>query len=477
MKTRSLHLSLLTTLVLLPLSPSAADLAALHERLDSLVAHPGLRGGNVGVEVVSVDTGEALFAYNSGVPITPASVMKLISGATALESLGPDYVFVTSAAAASQMGADGVLAGDLFLIGSGDPTLQTADLKALAAELRQAGLRHVAGAVVADASCFSDVGPGSGWDPRDEDHRYAAEVCGLTLNWNCLDVVIVPARSSGQRAEIRTIPHTSYIEFENSVRTLPGAARGSVWVDRRTDTNVFQVGGAMGRRQGPITCTRTIHEPDLYAACVFREALAAAGISVEGPYQRGQAPVEAVVLAQHQSAPLRDIFTPMMEHSANLAAECLYRAASFALEGEGSAYVSSRLTFALLEAAGCDTTGLVLADASGLSRDDRLTADCLVKLLRYMWLQANYPDTFVDSLPIAAVDGTLEGRLARTPAASNLRAKTGTLTGVCSLTGYVVSAEGELLCFAILMSDYQGSAERPRRIQDQMAVALASFRR
>lgn len=478
MKPRSLHRSLLVVVsLLLILPPSAADLAALRGRLSSLVAHPGLRGAGVGVEVADLATGEVLFDYNALQPLTPASVMKLVSGATALEYLGPEHVFLTTAAAADPIGPDGALAGDLYLVGSGDPTVQTADLKALAAELRQAGLRRVSGNIMADAGCFADMGPGSGWDPRDEDYRYAAEIAGLALNWNALEVAVVPAKSVGRPAEIRTIPRTGYVGLENSTRTVSGSRRGIISADRRSGTNILKVSGTIGRWHAPVTCIRTVHEPDLYAACVFREALVAAGIAVEGQHARGRTPEQALVLAQHQSKPLRDIFVPMMKHSANLTAECLYRTASFAVEGQGSAFASARLACALLEAAGADTGPLVLADASGLSRRDRLTADCLVRLLRYMWLRGAYPDVFVDALPIAAVDGTLKKRMAGTRAANNLRAKTGTLTGVCSLAGYVVSADGELLCFAILMSGYQGGADRPRRIQDQMGVALAEFRR
>jgi D-alanyl-D-alanine carboxypeptidase/D-alanyl-D-alanine-endopeptidase (penicillin-binding protein 4) len=454
-----------------------ADVAALRQQLASLVAHPGLRGATVGVEVASVRSGDVLFASNHGRPVTPASTMKLVSGAVALESLGPDYVFLTRAVSAQALRADGVLAGDLTLVGAGDPTLQTADLKGLAKQLQAAGLRRVTGDILADDSLFGERGTHETWETDDLPYGYAAEISALSLNWNCIELVVVPNAQANRRAEVRTIPRTGYVEIESSVRTVSGSRTCGIGVTRGPQSNLFRVGGRIGRSHAPYSVRRTIHDPDLYAAQVFREALEAGGMAVEGTATRGLAPENAAVLAQHSSAPLCDIYVPMAKHSANLTAEGLFRAASAAVTGQGSAAASAELALMLLREAGADVAPLVIADGSGLSRRNALTADSLVCLLRHMWLASPVNQTFVEGLPIAGVDGTLEDRMEGTPAENNLRAKTGTLDGVCALAGYVVSQDGELLAFAILMSGYAGSADRPRRIQDQIGAALAAFHR
>jgi len=193
--------------------------------------------------------------------------------------------------------------------------------------------------------------------------------------------------------------------------------------------------------------------------------------------RHGTLPPQAHVLASHRSRPLRRIFTPMMKYSANLTCEQLYRAASYVHDGLGTEAASEKLARALLEDAGADLSGLRLADASGLSKNNQLTADAITCLLRHMWLRSAHAGVFFDSLPIAGVDGTLKKRMVGTAAENNLRAKTGTMRGVSSLSGYVITRGGEPLCFAILMNGFTGDPTPVQQLQDRIGARLAELRR
>lgn len=456
---------------------AAAGEPTLHRDLNALLASAAGAGATTAIEVVSVPTGEVLFAKNAHVPLIPASNMKLISGAVALECLGPDTVFTTTLCAADPINSDGTIAGPLVLAGTGDPTLQTAGLEDMVRQLSRLGVRRVAGDLVVDSECFAERGTGAGWLPADENRSYAAQICGLCVNWNCIEITVSPGDRAGAPALVRMEPQTTYVRLRTLASTVAEGRRTRLSVYRNSGQNSFVVRGEIALAREPVTVRRTVHEPDLYAGHLLREALQGAGVDVEGKVRRGRLPDEATVLAFHHSPPIRSIFRPMMKYSANLTSEQLYRVASYVREGRGSEERSERLARSLLEEAGADASSLRLADASGLSTDSRLTVHALTCLLRHMWLRSSYADVFFDALPVAGVDGTLRKRMVGTAAENNLRAKTGTLRGVSSLSGYVITPDGEPLCFAILMNGFKGSPSRVKQIQDRIGARLARVRR
>ena len=450
---------------------------SLRRDLNALVASAAQLGATTAVEVVSVPTGEVLYARNARAPLIPASNMKLISGAVALETLGGDAVFATTVSAIAPVDAEGTIAGPLILAGTGDSTLQTADLAGIARQLRQLGVRRVTGDLIVDSDCFAERGMGEGWLPTDENRSFAAQICGLCVNWNCVEITVSPGLEAGAPVLMAIEPMTSYVRLQVLATTVPAGRPAALIIYRNTGENTFIVNGSIALADEPMTLRRTVHEPDLYVGHVLNEALMAAGVVVEGAVRRGTLPPDAMVLAFHHSEPIRGIFTAMMKYSANLTCEQLYRVASFVHEGQGAESASERLARSLLEAAGADVSRLRFADACGLSKQNRLTARAITSLLRHMWLHSPEAELFVDSLPIAGVDGTLQKRMVGTAAENNLRAKTGTLNGVCSLSGYVIARDGEPLCFAVLMNGFNGGPTPVQQIQDAIGARLAEVRR
>ena len=449
----------------------------LRRDLNALVASAAQLGATTGIEVVSVPTGEVLFARNVNAPLIPASNMKLIAGAVALEALGPDAVFATTLCAAAPIEGNGTIAGPLMLAGTGDPTLFTEHLADMAAQLRELGVRRIAGGLTLDSNCIADRGMGEGWLATDENRSFAAQICGLCANWNCIEITVMPGSGAGAPAQVQIEPVTGYVQIGIEATTAPASGPTDLAIYRDTGQNRFIASGTIALGHEPVTVRRTVHEPDLYVGTLLREALLGAGIVAEGRVRRGVLSPEARVLAFHHSTPVGEIFTAMMKYSANLTCEQLYRVASFVREGRGAEKASEGLARSLLEAAGADLSGLQFADASGLSKSNRLTAHAITCLLRHMWLQSPHAGVFFDSLPIAGVDGTLEKRMIGTAAENNLRGKTGTMRGVSSLSGYVITRGGEPLCFAILMNGFKGDPMAVQQIQDRIGVRLAELRR
>ena len=471
-----LHLAVFAQLLALH-SPVRAAEPSLRRDLDAIVQSATALGATTAVEVVSVPTGEVLYSRNARVPLIPASNMKLISGAVALDCLEPETVFATTLSAAAPPDANGTIPGPIVLAGTGDPTLYTEDLIEIATQLRALGVRRVAGDLIVDSECIADRGMGEGWLLRDENRSFAAQISGICLNWNCVEIIVSPGYGPGAPALVDLDPVTAYVQIEVPATTVAPGQGTRLVIYRNTGGNKFVVKGTIALEHEPVTIRRTVHEPDLYVGQVLREVLPAVGVVVEGDVRRGRLPRDATVLAFHHSASIRRLFTAMMKYSANLTCEQLYRVASYIREGQGSEKASERMARSLLEAADAELSGLQFADASGLSRGNRLTARAITDLLRYMWLTSPHADLFFDSLPVAGVDGTLRKRMVGTAAENNLRGKTGTLRGASSLSGYVITRDGEPVCFAIIMNGFNGGATPIRRIQDRIGARLAEVRR
>ncbi|MET0233558.1 MAG: D-alanyl-D-alanine carboxypeptidase/D-alanyl-D-alanine-endopeptidase [Kibdelosporangium sp.] len=450
--------------------------------LDALVRDPSLRGASVGLVVRHADTGELLYNTQSDLRRQPASNMKLISSATAMEVLGPDYRFTTSVLAHAKPRGP-VLTGDLYLRGTGDPTMLAADYDDLAAKVAASGIKLVRGRLVADDTWFDATRLGLSWAWDDEPFYYNAQISALTVSPNTdydagsVIVSVAPA-TAGKPAVVTTDPPTSYVTVDSSATTgAPGSA-STVSVLRQHETNVVRVSGSIPAGAAPSLKWTTVSEPSGLAASLFRDALARHGVRVLGPTQTGVAtPADAVSMVEHQSMPLSELLVPFMKLSNNMHAEILVKAVGRSVSGTGSWTAGLAAVGQRLSAMGIDPAAMYLADGSGLSRMDQVSPDQLITLLRAVrgkpWFR-----TWYTSLPIAGmtdrmVGGTLRSRMQGTPAAGNVHAKTGTLTGVSALSGYVTTADGQPLVFSMVSNNYIGSA---KRIEDAVAVRLAQHR-
>ncbi|QBI55632.1 D-alanyl-D-alanine carboxypeptidase/D-alanyl-D-alanine endopeptidase [Streptomonospora litoralis] len=462
---------------------TAAGVADLRSDIAALLADPQLDGASSGVLVRSLTRGDVLYSSDARTELVPASNAKLLTSAAAMEVLGPDYRFTTTLAAGEDPG-DGVVDGDLYLIGTGDPTLTADAVGDLAAEVAAAGVTEVTGDLVADDTWFDAQRLSPAWDPADRPYYYSAQISALTLAANTdydtgvVEVDSVPGTAAGAGVKTSLSPMTGNLDVAQGGSTGAPGSTSTFGVDRRMGTNEFTAYGSLPAAQ-TYSALRTVHEPTDHAAHLFADRLERAGVDVAGEVGRGAAPASAETVAERFSMRLDELLTPFMKLSNNGHAEILMKAMGRETLGHGSWPAGIAVAKTALLRMGVGIANVELDDGSGLARSDRLTAATTVRLLERV-RERPWFDAWRDALPLAGasdrmVGGTLAQRMGGTPAAGNVRAKTGTLTGVSALSGYVRGANGERLVFAIINNGYRGAA--PRGLQDAIAVRLAQFTR
>ncbi|WP_106252042.1 D-alanyl-D-alanine carboxypeptidase/D-alanyl-D-alanine endopeptidase [Allonocardiopsis opalescens] len=463
--------------------PAEAGTADLRADLAAILADPALAAARAGVLVRSAETGEVLYDNDASSGYVPASNEKLLIAAAALDVLGPDHTFTTSALAESAPRRGRV--EDLYLVGTGDPSTDAAAYGELAAQVAEAGVRRVTGDVVADDSWFDSVRLGTDWAWDDEPYYYSAQISALTvaanddLDTGAITVVAEPGAAAGEPARVGTDPATDYVTVTGEVATgAPGSAP-SLSVTREHGTNTVSVSGSVPAGGSAATGLASVWEPTGYAAELFADALAEHGVRVDGEVRRGTAPEGTAELAVRESAPLSELLPYFMKLSNNGHAEILVKAMGREVSGEGSWPAGLAATRAALERIGMPVTPLQLRDGSGLSRANLVSPEQITELLIAIDAQP-WAEHLHASLPVAGeadrmVGGTLRNRMRGTAAAGNVTAKTGTLTSVSALSGYVTSADGERLVFSVLNNNHIGFT--PTAIQDAIAVRLAEFSR
>ncbi|WP_152363260.1 D-alanyl-D-alanine carboxypeptidase/D-alanyl-D-alanine endopeptidase [Microlunatus speluncae] len=455
--------------------------ALLPEQLDTLLNDPRYDGSQVALVVRDAATGETLYERNGDQRMLPASNTKLFSSAAAMDVLGPSYRFHTDVLATAPV-RGGTLRGDLFLKGYGDPTTLESDYVGLAKELRAAGIRRVHGDLVADDSYFDDVRLGDSWAWDDESAYYAAQISALTLAPNTdydSGTAIVergPGAEVGAPVQLKLVPANGVLELINTAKTGPAGSANTLRIARDHGSNLVRVTGSVPLGAASGQTWVTVWEPELYAADVFRRALEAEGIKINGKITNSATPAGARKLADDQSMPVGELMTPFLKLSNNMHAETLVKAMGAVAEADGSWPTGLGVVADYAKGVGVDTARIRLSDGSGLSRKVNLTADSITDLLIGV-RQEPWWQQWHDALPVAGnperlVGGTLRSRMLDTPAADNLRGKTGSLTGVTALSGYVTTQDDRLLVFSMISNNYLVS---PRPVEDAVGVTLASW--
>jgi D-alanyl-D-alanine carboxypeptidase/D-alanyl-D-alanine-endopeptidase (penicillin-binding protein 4) len=450
---------------------------ALDLDLDRLLKARTTRG-QWGVAVVSLTTGDTLFVHRADESMLPASTMKLFTTVLALETLGPTHQLRTDVLRAGALSPDGTLYGDLVLRGGGDPALSgryigggpAAPMDLLAAHVAASGIRRVRGNLIADESAFDAQRIPLGWPTRYLGASYAPRVSALSMNENAALVYVNP---NGGLATLSLVPPSTTMRLVNQVRVVAGR-RSRIAVSTPNDSTIV-LNGTIGKAGGAKAWTVMVVNPALFVAGAFRAALAARDIQVLGDVKVGLTPSEYTPIASVASPPIGRLATIMNGESVNHFAELLYRNASRLGNGSGSADAAGRLLDSLLTfRAGAARGAVIATDGSGLSTLNRATARSFVHLLSYadrsMWSW-----DFHSSLPIAGETELLRRRMRLTPAQGNLHAKTGTLSQVTSLSGYVKAQNGEQLAFAFLYNGPQHAAAV--ETIDAMGATLAAFSR
>ena len=454
---------------------------SLPRTLDAVLDRPALASVFWGVEVRSLATGKVLYSRNGDKAFRPASTLKLVTTAAALDAFGPDTRLRTTVETAGRLDVTGRILGDVFLVGRGDATLgggrygdghPLRAFEEMADALRAAGVKRIEGRVVGHEGLFAGERRGNDWGWEDLVWSYGAEVSALSFNDNSVGLKLSPGEQPTDPAILDLVPPSRYYRVLSSVTTAPPGATTELRLTRDAGTSVIRLSGAIAIGDAPWQGWAALEDPARYAATVFTEVLESRGIAVLGGVVTSSLPLPAGVreLAAHESPTLAEIVQSVNKDSRNLHAEALLRLLGARLSGEGSEAAGRIAVGEFLKRQGVRTEAWGVEDGSGLSRSDVLTPAGLVDLLVAMDRHP-HAAAFRESLPIAGVDGTLKTRMKGTRAEGRVLAKTGTLALVNALAGYVTTARGERLAFAALANG-QSKAADTLAAMDALAVAL-----
>ena len=475
-----------------PDRPPTAPVELLRAELNGIFLTAAFDHALWGVKVQSMETGQVLYELNPSKLMMPASNMKIVTTASTASRLGWDHRFETVLATNGAL-EDGVLHGDLIVVGDGDPTIGADDddttktFDAWAAQISEHGISAIDGHIVGDDDAFDDVAFGAAWSWDDFPYGYAAPIGALQFNQGLVVLTIEPGHVAGEPATISMAPDGSQLTIVNRVTTsAPGEPR-PIGLARLPTRRELIVSGSMPLDAEPYLRTAAVVNPTVFFVRALRAALVRHGIDVRGAAvdiddlkqaEDGGAtdPSHRRELLRFSSGTLAEIGTVLMKDSQNLYAEAFLKALGRQELGSGSARAGLEIVTQVLASWGIPDTEFVMFDGSGLSRNNYLTADMLLKILRAVYCSEDY-EQFLALLPIGGVDGSLERRMNGTRAEGRVHAKTGTISNVRALSGYVATQDGELLAFSILANHFRLPG---RVVLDQIDLAverLANFTR
>lgn len=450
--------ALLVLLLMIPPFGECAGLSRLNKRLEAIVKRTLPQNYTVSIQVADLGTGHVLMEMDPDRPLVPASTMKVVTSATALKTLKPDFTFITEVFVDKVKGSS---VGNLFLKGKGDPSMVNEQLFALTRNLRDEGLREIRGNIVVDDSYFI---PGKPLDEQEKlgSRSYHAPYGALSLNFNSIKILIHPASRVGKPARIIMDPLSEYATLKEAVKTIKGNRSPRPRIEKRIGRHGHETIVAKGQI-GVNAQSRGIYvnvaSPALYTGGVFKEFLLREGIKVLGKVVRGKTPASAVSYMEFKSRPLSIIVYWLNKFSNNFMAEQICLALGANVHGvpgtreKGLAVIRKHL----LEC-GVDEGSFSLSEASGLSRNNKLSASALVRVLLSAAHDFTYNAEFISSLGVSGVDGTMKEKFTSPRLKRRLRAKTGTLRGVNALTGYGISPEGRVFVFAVLVNSLKEGA-------------------
>jgi len=459
-----------------PLRQLATDLRAI-------TAMPGVKRGLWGVVAYSLTRRQPLFELNPQTLFVPASTAKLVSAASAYEAVGWDYRFETTIWATGPIVA-GTLQGDLLVAGSGDPSFDSrgfAGVQDWAATLGELGIQRIEGRIIGDDDAVEEPRPALAWAWDDLGYSSGVLFGALNTAENRLSVTVSPGAQAGAPAELSVEPSAAHRPLVSRASTSGAEAQQILWPEQRPAEAALTIAGSIRAGAKPMRLLVSAGNPTRWFAGVVRHYLVAGGIAVSGeavdiddvePAPRRE---YAALLFTHRSPPLRELVRPMLKDSVNLYGEALMRLNS----GPGVLPTNDAALDGLnrrLAAWGVPPGAQQIVDGSGLSRRNALSPEALVVLLQRMY-DPKGESPFMQALPIAGVDGSLGNRLKDTPSARNLRAKTGTMSNIRTLAGYITTRDKEDVALVVMVNNFEGTGAEAAAAIDAIAVRLAEFSR
>jgi D-alanyl-D-alanine carboxypeptidase/D-alanyl-D-alanine-endopeptidase (penicillin-binding protein 4) len=460
-------------------------------RAEALLGTAPTNKGEWGLLIVDAESGEALYEQNADKYFVPASNMKLFTTALALAKLGPEYRFHTTLETRGTISSEGVLGGDLTLVGRGDPNLSNRkfpyELKEefdgppekafveLADAVVAKGVKEISGDVIGDDSYFPRERYPNGWEIDDMVWEYGAAISAIVVDDNTVALTLTPGEQAGNAVQAAVTPATPDFTVENEVTSSAADVKPDLTLTREPGANIVVVKGSLPAKSAPRKLVLAIEEPAQHAAATLKRLLEERGVKVAGVararHDHAELGGDPAVLAEHVSVPLGDAVTLINKISQNLHTEMLLRTVARQNAMWATPDELMKVPADFYAAAGIAPGDVIQVDASGLSRHDLVTPRAIVTLLGFAQKQAWF-GLYYASLPVAGVDGTLEDRMKNTLATGRVHAKTGSVEHVRTLSGFAETPDGRRVIFSFLSNNQGGKSHEAADALTGLCVAM-----
>ena len=459
---------------------SQSEIEELQSDINKLIDDPFFDRSTIAIDIYNLTDGKSLYQHNNNLLLHPASNMKILTSIAGLINLGEYYTFRTDLFHTGVIEND-TLYGSVFVTGGFDPDFTTADLDSLVRTVKSLGIKYITGGIYADVSKKDSLYWGEGWMWDDDPAPSAPYLSALNINDNSIEV-FVEGTEVDSNARVHLIPETDFVTVENNSKTVSAIHPNKFsinrdWVGRK---NEIIIEGEV--RNASIIDTADHKEkinlliPEEYFITLFNEHLEKEGIYIQKHYEVKKLPDDAVYISSIYR-PIDTVLSDLNKESDNLNAEMIIYAIAYKDSG-APAYAKDGLAaiYRLIDSLGLNSKDYYIADGSGVSHYNLISAELVVEALKYIYYKRkDLFESFYNSLSVAGVDGTLEKRMWNTFAEGNLHAKTGTLRGVSTLSGYVTAKNGNLITFSILIQNFVDRYSHARRFQDKICVLLSEL--
>ena len=450
---------------------AASSRTSIKEQIDELLADSLLQKGMTGIRIIDAATGDVLYEQNGDRYFPPASNMKLITTAGALFLLKPEFRFETPLLTNGTIQGD-TLTGDLIIYGKGDPTLSTAHLRTIAQQVAIRGISAIKGNILFDDTYFDTIPYGPGWMWDDLQYGFGASISALSVNRNSLAIYLMPGNTIGENVRVSIVPETAATTVKNLGKT--GTTENiSIATTSEDGHNVITISGSLPVGAALRRYTRTIKNPSRFAAILLSKELAKQGINGSATVQKKKMGGNADTLFTHTSEPLLKILYDLDKYSSNFIAEHILKTIGAEIGGRpGTSEKGVEAIAAYLQHHSIVPDSIIQRDGSGLSRYNLITPKQITSTLHYLYYCFACGPELMSMLPVAGADGTLRSRMGDPATNRRVRAKTGTMTHVSTLSGYCITSSGRILIFSIMMKDFPTTSGHARAIQDGIISVL-----
>ena len=457
---------------------SEGYLASPARQIEQLLKNPSLDPAHIGIYIEELETGKIIFAKNEHKLLMPASNMKLVTTASALSLLGPEYKYETEFYYDGEI-SNGVLNGNLIIKGSGDPVIcgrfhgnnPDSIFTLWSKKIKELGINKINGKIIGDNSLYQDDGLGYGWEKDDLPYYYAAKTSSLSFNDNCIDLHFLPGDKIGDPVNITQYPVKNYTPIINEMVTVHKDSSSSSAFIRSYNQKEMTIKGKMKLGAKKDIDWATVTDPADFFMAAMVEELQKNGIQTN-KYVVTKDEIDyttKTLLFVHESVPMKLIVENINKISNNFYAETVLKSLYKKDKVTTKKAVNTEKEF--LASFGIDTSRIFIMDGSGLSRHNLVTVHQISTILKYMRGTEN-GELYKKSLPVGGIDGTLKRRFKTGNAKGHVFAKTGYVGRVRALSGYVEAVNGKEYVFSIIANHYPTPTRTINSLQDQIVTII-----